>query len=187
MERSAFLCELFYFKEQISRQETRRIKPMRRRMERVEVSTVTKNGSPVLWCPLVMRGWPALFCRHRPSLALSQKTPPHSLAGQNSGVAHANHLTPAPLPTTPTSVQPCSYHIGAAKLCSLIVFFFNCRLSLDSRSHDQLFLPHFAFFYAWLSVDAFACLIIFLLVFSFLKRAGVVLPTIDELLFYFLF
>lgn len=95
---------------------------------------------------------------------------------KNSGVAHANHLTPAPPPPRPPQrPQLCSavyiLHWCCKALLAYLffIFFFNRRLSLDSRSHDQLFLPHFSLFYALLSVDA--CFIFLLLVFSFLKLA----------------
>lgn len=101
---------------------------------------------------------------HAPSLAFSEKHLPSSLHLVTlwSGGAHANHLTPVPL-----HPHDCSAVYILYRCCkALHIFFFNCRLSLDSRSHDQLFLPHFAFFYALLSFDAFACFIFLLLVFS---------------------
>ena len=157
MERSTFLCQSF--KEQIRRRETRRIKRVRRRMERAEVATVMKNGSPVpQW------GRPACFSRHRPS---PRKAPPL----HHSGWPKRWHRPRQPLdPPQTNSVHPCTYCIGAAKLCLLTFFFFNCRLSLDSRSHDQLFFTSF-FLNALLSVDAFGCFIFLLPVFSFLKLA----------------
>lgn len=88
-----------------------------------------KNGFPVLRRLRVSRGggWrsSAAIGRLRPS----PKSTSSLWLAKNSGVAHANHLTPAPPPprpppNAPNSVQLCTYCIGAAKLCLLIYFFF---------------------------------------------------------------
>lgn len=134
-----------------------------------------KKWLPGSWASArVTRGRLALLCRHRPSPAFSKE---HllTLVGQKLWRRPRQPLdTRSPSTAPHQRPQLCSavyilHWCCKALLAYLFFFLFNRRLSLDSRSHDQLFLPHFSLFYALLSVDA--CFIFLLLVFSFLKLA----------------
>lgn len=143
MEGSAFFCHFFFFfflniyilESGLAGGKT----------EEEEEEEGGKSGGPWV-CACGAGAAPALLCRRHPKTwaPLFIPAPPHPPVGQNSAVAHANHLASAIHPPSTTSVQPCAYCIGAAKLCLLMTLFLNRRLSLDSWSHDQLFLPHFS-------------------------------------------
>lgn len=141
-----------------------------------------QHGSPDLRCLRVTRGRPrallppsAVFTEKYRSSSLHPHPPALSGWPKHERLPRQPFDTRSPPqcppPTTTTSFQPCTYCISAAKLCLRI--FFNRRLSLDTWSHDKLFLPLFFFLLLMLCslFMHFACFIFLLLVFSFLKLA----------------
>lgn len=106
----------------------------------------------------------------RPSSAFTKKHPPPPRHRLTLWVAKTPaSLTPTAGPPTPLHRAPALYILHP---CACLLFF-NRRPSLDTRSHDDLFLPLFFFFFLCFALQSCICFfeLSLSLVFSFLKLA----------------